>query len=50
MHHVASLQEDREAIVVLSAVAKTEDKLLDISRLLITKKRELAAKKVEPPI
>ena len=47
MRHVAGLLKDREAIVVLSAVANTTDKLSEICRLLITQKRELAVKKIE---
>ncbi len=47
MRHVAGLLKDLEAIVVVSAVAETTDKLLEISRLLVTQKRELAAKKIE---
>jgi len=47
MRDVAALVKDREAIVVLSAIAKTTDKLLEISRLLITQKRDLACKRIE---
>ncbi len=47
MRDVADLVKDCEAIIVLSAIAKTTDKLLEISRLLITQKRDQAGKKIE---
>ena len=47
MRDVADLVKDCEAIIVLSAIAKTTDKLLEISRLLISQKRDLAGKRIE---